>query len=254
MYERVKILLLSCGLLLFAGSAAIADNIRVFAAASLKDALEDIAQIYDADQSNIVFSFGSSAAMARQVSLGAPADIIISANRQWMNKLEQSGHINGSSQTLLLGNSLVVVSSGTDSAIDDWTALDQVFSGGRIAVAQVDAVPAGIYAKEALSSLGVWDTIETQLVQADNVRSALAFAATGAVPYAVVYQSDAIADARVNILGVFPEETHSPIQYPAALVTGRERPETEKFLAFLTNPEARAVFHDHGFQTNVMAR
>ena len=221
-------------------------DVTVFAASSLKGALDEVAAAFPEDHT-VRVSYGSSAMMARQIMLGAPADIFISANDLWMDELETMGLLVADSRSELLGNSLVLVSSSEMALMDDWSALPARVGNSKIALAQVDAVPAGIYAKRALSALGLWETVAPRVVQADNVRAALAFAATGAVQYAVVYGTDAAADPRVNVLGTFLESADHPIRYPAALVTGRKTSEAAAFLAFLDSSIAATVFTAHGF-------
>ena len=238
-------LLLLCLSVAFAGGAWAAD-LNIFAAASLKGALDDVVAAFPGDDI-VRVSYGSSATMARQIMLGAPADVFISANELWMDNLETKGLLVPDSRSALLGNSLVFVSAIEKTPVEDWTALPARIGSSRIALAQVDAVPAGIYAKEALASLGIWEILAPQVVQADNVRAALAFAATGAVDYAVVYGSDAQSDPRVHVLGAFAETTHQPIRYPAALIAGRHTSQAEAFVEFLESPIVAAVFTAHGF-------
>ena len=241
-YLRLFLICLSAA---FAGGAWSAD-LNIFAAASLKGALDEVAAAFPGDDT-VRVSYGSSATMARQIMLGAPADIFISANELWMDDLESKGLLVPESRISLLGNSLVLVSAAEKGLVEDWASLPAQLGNSRIALAQVDAVPAGIYSKEALTTLGIWEAVAPQVVQADNVRAALAFAATGAVRYAVVYGSDAQADPRVQVLGTFAETTHQPIRYPAALIAGRQTSQAEAFLAFLKNSAAAAVFTTHGF-------
>ena len=237
--------ILAVGLALASVACAHAE-VSVFAAASLKGALEEVAEAFSA-HTDVRISFGSSATMARQISLGAPADLFISANEAWMDDLDRRGLIATKSRSALLGNNLVLVSAIDPAPVTDWSSLSARLDGQRLALAQVDAAPAGIYAKQALTALGVWEDVAPQVVQADNVRGALAFAATGAVKFAIVYRTDAQAEQRVHVLGQLPAATHDPIRYPVALIQGRENEQAKAFLDFLTSDAAASIFSAHGF-------
>ncbi|CUH77014.1 Molybdate-binding periplasmic protein precursor [Tritonibacter multivorans] len=241
----LKTLLMALSVCAFVPTRLMAE-VKVFAAASLKGVLEEVVDVY-ATATDIRISYGSSATMARQIGLGAPADLFISANQLWMDDLDRKGKLVSDSQTPLLGNGLVLVSGRDQVPIEEWASLPDRLLGNKLVLAQVNAVPAGIYAKEALQAVGVWDAVAQNIVQSDNVRSALSFAATGAVKYAVVYETDALAEQRVHVVGRFPEGSHSPIRYPAAMISGRNNAQAEDFLAFLKGPIAASVFVAHGF-------
>lgn len=226
----------------------------MFAAASLKTALDGIAAGWEAATGNeVVASYAGTPQLARQIEEGAPADVFLSASSDWMDDLEGKGLIVAESRRDLLGNTLVLVAHGEAVPVEigpdiDWAAL---LGDGRLAMAMVDSVPAGVYGKEALTALGAWAAIEPQVAQAENVRAALVLVAQGEAPYGIVYGSDAIADDgaenAVTVVGTFPAESHSPITYPAALVAGRDNPAAAAFLDHLSSPEARAVFEAQGF-------
>jgi molybdate transport system substrate-binding protein len=244
--------LLALGLLLPAGARA-SGKITVFAAASLKNALDETMAAYTARTGTIaVASYAASSALAKQIEAGAPADLFISADIPWMDYLDEQGLIDRASRTDLLSNALVLVApAGTPRAaleIGPGMDLSAALGDGRLAVGQVDSVPAGRYAKAALQTLGAWQAVETKLAQADNVRAALALVARGEAPLGIVYASDAASTAEVDVVGIFPPASHPPIIYPAALVASdAANPEAAGFLAFLQGAEAAAAFRKAGF-------
>lgn len=237
--------------MVFGASAAQAGPVTVFAAASLKDTLEEIAGGFaETTGGSAVFSFAGSSVLARQIDLGAPADIFISANAEWMDVLVASGKIRADSRVDLLENSLVLIASdpaaprvGMDEALD----LAGMLGGGRLAMGLLEAVPAGIYGKQALSHFGLWDSVAGQVAQSDNVRATLALVSSGEAPFGIVYTTDAMAEPRVAIVAHFPEDSHDPIRYPAALTTHGTAPEAAAFMNYLRSPEAAASFERHGF-------
>jgi molybdate transport system substrate-binding protein len=229
-----------------------ADEITVFAAASLKTALDRIGAGWQAGTGNsAVLSYGGSPALARQIMEGAPADVFISAAPEWMDAVEEAGLIVPDSRVELLGNRLVLIAhgaGGTPVTLDAGTDLHGLLAGGRLSMAMVDSVPAGRYGREALTSLGLWDSVKDSLAQSENVRAALQLVALGEAPLGIVYASDAIADAaEVSVIATFPEESHSPIIYPVAVIAAGGKPEAEMFVDYLTSPEARLVFEAQGF-------
>jgi len=225
-------------------------TITVFAAASLTDALTKIGQVYEAaGKGHVVFNFAASSLLARQIESSRGADLFVSADTDWMDYLDKGGLIAHATRVNLLGNRLVLIAS-RDSAVALAIAphfdLVAALGGGRLAVADPDTVPAGKYARAALISLGVWNAVAGRLVQAENVRVALAYVARGEAPLGIVYTTDAMAEPKVRIVGTFPDNTHPPIVYPAAL-TGDAKPAAAKFLAYLNGPEARTIFQKAGF-------
>lgn len=228
--------------------AALAD-VTVFAAASLKTALDEIAADWTAATgTSVALSYGGSPALARQIAEGAPADIFLSASKAWMDDLEERGLVRHDSRRDLLGNRLILVAPGKAAsvAIDAGLDLPALLDGGKLAMAMVDAVPAGQYGKEALTTLGLWAEIEPNVVQTENVRAALHLVALGEAPLGVVYASDAVAEPGVTMIGTFPEDSHTPITYPGAL-TLTAGDEAVAFLDHLSGPEAQAVFRANGF-------
>lgn len=225
-------------------------QITVFAAASTKTALDEAAAAYQSATARpVTISYAGSPALARQIQLGAPADVFLSANPGWMDVLQQEGLVEPASRLDLLANRLVLIAHGAGAEPLDLSAadLDELLGGGRLAMALVDAVPAGIYGKAALVALGHWPAVAPKVAQAANVRAALALVASGEAPMGVVYATDANADSRVSVIAVFPEESHPPIVYTAAAVAGGNTAEAKGFLDYLRSPAAREIFLRHGF-------
>ncbi len=226
-------------------------EITVFAAASLKDALDTIAADWQsATGVRVAISYGASSALAKQIEEGAPADLFISAAVNWMDVLNEGGLILAGTRRDLLGNTLVLVAHGAGLApvaIGPGFDLADLLGDGRLAMALVDSVPAGQYGKEALTTLGVWDSVEASVAQSENVRAALALVALGEAPYGIVYGSDAVAEDRVTVVGTFPESSHRPIIYPAAVVAVSGKAEAVAFLEALSGDAADAVFKAQGF-------
>ncbi|MGB8363022.1 MAG: molybdate ABC transporter substrate-binding protein [Rhizomicrobium sp.] len=235
--------------------AAAADKITVFAAASLTDALGELDAAYTAHTHvPVVASFASSSTLARQIEAGAPAQVFISADTKWMDYLTQKGLIEPESRINVLGNSLALIAPADQPvgplAINrtlDWHRL--LGTDGRLSVGDPSHVPAGIYAKEALTSLGVWSALEPRLARAEDVRGALALVERGEAPLGIVYVTDARISAKVKIVGVFPAASHAPIVYPFAIVKGAGSPAVEAYFRFLNGPQARSVYHRYGFAT-----
>lgn len=237
------------GLALVAGAAA-ADEVTVFAAASMTNAMAEIEQRFEAATGHdLVVSLAGSSVLARQIQQGAPADIFISANPGWMDALEKDGLIEEGQRYDLLNNSIVLIAHGEADPVQIGPGLDLagLLGEGRLAMALVDAVPAGIYGKAALESLDLWDGVQTQVAQSDNVRAALALVATGEAPYGIVYSTDAAAEDKVTVIGTFPADTHPPIVYPVADLANRDTPAEAEFLDYLRGPEAREAFERQGF-------
>ena len=246
----------SLGATLFASllsTAAPADEaVTIFAAASTTNAVNEIAALYEAEGLGAVRPvFAASSTLARQIANGAPADLFLSANTAWMEHLEQQGLVEEASRTDLLGNALVLVVPA-DSALPDGDLtgipLQALLGDGHLAIGDPDHVPAGIYAVEALGSLGLWPKLSRKAVRAANVRAALAFVESGAAAAGIVYASDAAISRKVRRVATFPADSHAPIVYPLAAVVGRDRPAVARFRDFLRGPQAAAIFARHGFQ------
>ncbi|GAB5375011.1 MAG: molybdate ABC transporter substrate-binding protein [Acuticoccus sp.] len=227
---------------------ASAANTLVFAAASLKTALDDVIDAFaEASGHTVVASYAGSSSLARQILAGAPADLFISANTQWMDAVEEAGLVVPQSRRDLLGNRLVLVAPGEAAPVTLDAAFVARLGADRLAMAFVDAVPAGIYGKAALTALGLWPQVAARVAEADNVRAALALVARGEAPFGIVYATDAAAEPRVSIAASFPEESHPSIVYPAALLG--DGAVAAEFLAFLESDTARALFERQGFAT-----
>ena len=240
---------LSAACTLAAGAAAAAP-VTVFAAASLANALPAIGKAYKARTGHdVVFSFAASSVVAKQIDASGGADIFVSADESWMDFLEKRGRIVPASRENLLGNHLVLIAPKTSHIavrITPHFDLLKALDGGRLAVADTKTVPAGRYAREALTKLGVWNQVAAHLASAENVRVALAYVARDQSPLGVVYKTDALIEPAVRIVATFPDSSHKPIVYPAALVKGA-RAGAAKLLAFLKTAPARAIFEKAGF-------
>jgi molybdate transport system substrate-binding protein len=223
----------------------------VFAAASLTEALDALDTAFTAKTHiPVKTSYAASSVLAKQIEAGAPADVFFSADHEWMDYLEQRQLLGTGTRRDLLGNSLVLIApadSGVQLTIAPGFALVQALGAGRLACADPDSVPAGRYARAALTKLGVWDSVQSHLARAENVRAALAYVARDEAPLGIVYLTDAQAEKRVRVVGVFPEDTHPPILYPAAAMA-HAQPHAQQYLEFLSGPAARAIFQRYGFR------
>lgn len=229
-------------------------KITVFAAASLTNAMQDIAAQYKKEKNvDVVSSFASSSTLARQIEAGAPADLFISADQKWMDYAVDKKAIDTGSRQTLLGNSLVVVAPQASEqkafTIDNKTPWMQLLNGGRLAVGDPDHVPAGIYAKEALQKLGAWDTLAAKLAPAEDVRGALALVERNEAPLGIVYGSDAVASKGVKVVSTFPEDSHKKVEYPVAIVDGHKNATVSAFYDYLKGPQASDIFKRYGFTT-----
>ena len=232
-------------------SGAWAEQVTVFAAASVKTAMDEITARFTEETGETArVSFAGSSALARQIQAGAPADVFISANPGWMDTLEADGLIDETTRTDLLGNSLVLIAHDPEASPVEITSdlpLADMLGEDHLAMALVEAVPAGVYGKAALGALGLWDAVAPKVAQADNVRAALALVATGEAPLGIVYATDAHAEPSVTVLGTFPEDSHAPITYPVARIRDSDSAVADAFLAYLQGPVARAAFERQGF-------
>jgi molybdate transport system substrate-binding protein len=223
----------------------------VFAAASLKTALDAVARDWQAKTgSKPVVAYAATSALARQIEQGAQADIFISADQAWMDDLAERDLIDPKSRFNLLGNRLALVApkgSQITATAEPGFPLAALLGEGRLAIAGVDAVPAGKYGKAALKSLGVWDAVKGKLAQAENVRAALRLVSRGETPLGIVYASDAASDPAVRVVSLFPPDSHPPIVYPAARLKGAESAVSEQFFRDLRSAEATARFEEYGF-------
>ena len=241
---------------LLAGAAAASpalaqERLTVFAAASLRNALEEIDRTFGARSgAKVIASFAASSTLARQIEQGAPADVFVSADLEWMDYLERRGLIDVATRRSLLSNSLVLIAPAGGSAtlrVAPGFALAAALGDGRLAIGDPRHVPAGKYAKAALEKLGVWDSVASRTAPTQNVRAALALVARGEAPLGIVYASDAVAEAGVRIVDRFPEGSHPAIVYPVAVTRDVRSAVTRSYLDFLQGPEASAIFERNGF-------
>lgn len=240
------------GLLLgFGSTLALADSkITVFVAASVTNAMNDIAKQYEAEKAvKVQSSFGASSALAKQIENGAPADIFIAADSKWMNYLQDKKRIDASSRVNLLGNHLVLIAPKgkafkvkTDKTFNFANAFY-----GKLCTGETESVPVGIYAKQSLKALDWWDSVKTRIVGTQDVRAALVFVERGECDVGIVYETDAKVSTKVETLAMLPDESHEPIVYPLALINGA-KPEAKAFLAYLKSEKAKAIFAKYGFE------
>jgi molybdate transport system substrate-binding protein len=234
-----------------AAPAARAADVLVFAASSTADALAEVNRNYaDTGGTRIAVSAASSGMLARQIDNGAPADLFLSANTDWIEYLAARGQLAAKLRQPLLRNRLALVAPAASHAqleIRPGMALVAALGGGRLAISDPRYVPAGRYAKSALVSLGVWEGVARRTAIGRSVRETLVLVGRGEVPLGIVYATDAAASDKVRIVGIFPPETHPPIVYWAAVVAGRTRPEVTAYFRHLASAAAGAVFRRHGF-------
>lgn len=236
-----------------ASAAAQSSGPTVFAAASLKNALDEIDAAWTARTGKTVtVSYAASSALVKQIEAGAPADIFISADIPWMTHAEAKGLIRPGSRVDLLGNSLVLIAPAAAAAAETivltpGVALAAKIGDGKIATGDIATVPVGKYAKAALEKLGIWADIEPKIAGTESVRAALALVARGEAKYGIVYATDAKVEPKVAVVGTFPADSHPPIVYPAAITRDSTSPDAVALLDFLAGPEAAKIFEAHGF-------
>jgi molybdate transport system substrate-binding protein len=233
-------------------SAARAEDILVFAAASLKNALDDIAvKFAQTGGDRAVISYAASSALAKQIESGAPADIFISADQDWMDYVQARNLIKSATRANLAGNDLVLIAPAASSAslkiAPGFPLAAQLGDSGRLAMGDPDHVPAGKYGKAALDSLGVWRAVEKKIARAENVRAALLLVARGEAPFGIVYRTDAMAEKAVRVVDAFLPATHPPIVYPMAQLAASAKPAAARFLNYLKTPAARSSLEAQGF-------
>ncbi|ESY75966.1 molybdate ABC transporter substrate-binding protein [Mesorhizobium sp. M0051] len=227
------------------------DKVMVFAAASLKDALDAVNRACEADVGEAAtVSYAASSALAKQIESGAPADVFISADLDWMKYLSDKKLTKPDTEVKLLGNEIVLVApkgSAVETKIEKGFDLAKLIGDGRLAMGDVKAVPAGKYGKAALESLGVWSSVEGKVAQAENVRAALKLVSTGEAALGIVYATDAHAEKGVKVVGTFPGDSHPPIIYPVAQIADSKDKDAPAFLKCLQSPKAGRLFKDQGF-------
>ncbi len=231
--------------------SATAADVTVFAAASLKEALDEQAKQFESGTgSKVIVAYGASNALAKQIEAGAPADIFISADLDWMDYVDQRRLLAPNSRFNLLRNALVLIapaSSNSTLKIGPNFGLAAALGKEKLAMANSDSVPAGKYGKNALESMRVWASVEKQTARAENVRAALALVSRGEAPFGIVYRTDAMADRGVKVVDTFPTDSHAPIVYPAAILAASKSTAARPFLAYVRSAPARAVWAKYGF-------
>ena len=226
-------------------------DVVILAAASLKNALDEASAAWSKETGKATkISYAASPALAKQIEAGIPADLFISADISWVDYVAERKLIKPASRFDFLGNEIVLI-AGKESKIDLTIAKDfplrAALGDGRLAMANIDAVPAGKYGKASLESLGVWASVADRVAQAENVRMALTLVSRGEAPLGIVYRTDAVADPNVRIVGAFPTTSHPPIIYPVALLATSTNPDAEAFVAYLKSPAVRPFFEKQGF-------
>jgi molybdate transport system substrate-binding protein len=228
------------------------NDLVIFAAASLKNALDAVNVEWQKETGKkAVISYAASSALAKQIEQGAPAQMFISADLDWMDYLAGKNLIKPETRSNLLGNRIVLIAPKDKAQpVDIKVGFDlaKILSGGRLSMANVDSVPAGKYGKAALEKLGVWLAVEKNVAGAENVRAALLLVSKGEAPYGIVYKTDAAADKGVAIVGTFPEDSHPPIVYPIALTAESSNPDAAAYLEFIKSAKAAALFEAQGFK------
>lgn len=239
-------------------ASAQAKDVLVFAAASLKNALDEAGAAWMRETGKrVVMSYAASNSLAKQIESGAPADLFFSADLDWMDYAATKGLIKTESRVSLLGNSLVLIApKGSAVQVELKAGLDlaSVLGSNRLAMGHVDAVPAGKYGKAALEHLGAWAGVKDRVAQTENVRAALLLVSRGEAPLGIVYKTDAASDPNVTIVATFPEGSHPPIVYPVALTKDSSNPDAAQFLAFLRSDKAKPFFEKQGFTVLSKAR
>jgi molybdate transport system substrate-binding protein len=232
--------------------AAAQETLTIYAAASMRNALDDVnAAFTKATGVKVTTSYEASSTLAKQIEQGAPGDVFISADLRWMDYASEHKLIQPDTRVNLLGNKVVLIAP-KDSKLDHVTIgqgfdIAKLAGDGRIAVADVKAVPAGLYAKAALEKLGAWQAAEPKLAMAENVRATLAFVARGETPIGIVYETDAKVEPKVKIVGVFPDGSHPAVTYPVAATATSKKAATPRYLAFLRTKDTKAIFEKYGF-------
>jgi molybdate transport system substrate-binding protein len=224
----------------------------VLAAASMQEAMNDAADAWTrAGHARPVLAFAASSALARQIEAGAPADLFVSADAEWMDELQRRNLLASGSRAIVARGRLVVVAPPGTASLNGkrGASLARVLAAGPLAMADPASVPAGRYGQQALTRMGAWDAVAPHVVRAENVRAALALVERGAAPYGIVYATDARASTRVRVVGVFPPNSHAPIVYPLARLARSRNPSAESFRRYLLSSTGQAILARRGFLT-----
>ncbi|WP_425667132.1 molybdate ABC transporter substrate-binding protein [Vibrio tubiashii] len=232
-----------------ASFSAHSESLRIYAASSMTNVVNDLVEQYEeSNDTSVTTVFGGSASLARQLAQGAPADIYISANHKWMEYLVEQSIVNGDGVTNIAANSLVAIAPKghlLNLDVDSEESWISALEGYRLAIGQTNAVPAGMYAKQALVNLGVWDEVKTHLAPTNNVRIALTLVERGESPLGIVYKTDALLSDKVEVVATLPSSSHANIVYPMASLN--EKIETQRFVKFIHSEQAQRVFKQYGF-------
>ncbi len=227
-------------------------TITVFAAASLKESLDSAASEWTKESGQkIVVSYAASSDLAKQIEQGAPADVFVSADKEWMDYLQRRHLIDSATRFDLIGNRLVLIAPATSALQSlplERAPLLKALGDGRLSMAETAGVPAGRYGKQSLLKLGLWSAVSGKLAESGNVRAAMLFVSRGDAPLGIVYATDAQAESKIRIVATFPDDSHDPIIYPVARVNSTNPALTKGFLAFLRSPKAAAIFKHAGFR------
>lgn len=249
--KKILTFLVSLSLLIPAVSFA-ADKVTVFAAASTTNMINEVLSIYNGKGGNAVGSYASSGALVKQILSGAPAGIFISANQEWMDKLEKEGAVAGGTRQNLVGNKLVLITNKQNSSLSvDFSKkvnFASILKKEKLVIGAPESVPAGQYAKQAFTKMGYWDGLQKYIVTAANVRDALSFVSRGEALLGVVFGTDAAADKNVVVTAEFPSNTHDEISYPIAIVRDNNNKDVKKLYDFLVSDEAKRVYVKYGFK------
>lgn len=248
----LSVLLLSWGFPVTSSMSADEEALIIFSAGSTTNAVTDICRLFNETTGiRALPSFASSSTLARQIAGGAPAQVYLSANQKWMDYLEKENMILPETRINLLSNRIVLIvptgSTLAKVAIDKGLDLAGLLGDGHLAMGDPDHVPSGIYGKKAMTFLGLWESVKGRIVRCKDVRAALALTSRAEVPLGQVYATDAAITDKVRVVGIFPQDSHPDIIYPAAIVTGQNSPEARAFMTFLQSNKAEAVFKSYGF-------
>ncbi|ADT88594.1 MULTISPECIES: molybdate ABC transporter substrate-binding protein [Vibrio] len=254
MNNKMKKIAVLLGAVLASTSVWAKDTVNIYAASSMTNAVDDLITAYEADHDvDVVPVYGGSSSLARQIERGAPADVFLSANETWVSHLIKNNIVSRDNVTLLAGNQLVLIKPSASEQqpfdVANKQAWLNVLKDSRMAVGNTDAVPVGMYSKEALTHLGVWDTLQPKLAQTNNVRLALALVERGEAPLGMVYKTDAALTDNVAILSTFDPALHSAIHYPLVQITDKDA--SRAFVDFLKSDKAKAVMEHYGFRTDM---
>lgn len=246
LFLLVVFILITTSSVLFA-----ADKVSIYAAASTTNMIDEVIALYNKKGGNAVSTYGASGALVKQIEQGAPAGIFISANQEWMDKLEKEKILLDNSRKNLVGNKLVLVTNVKNNIKVDFNKkvdFSSILKNDKLVIGAPESVPAGQYAKQAFTKLGYWDSLQKNIAAASNVRDALSFVSRGEALLGVVFGTDAIADKNVKVVAEFPAESHDDISYPIAIIKDNNNKEVEKLYDFLISDEAKKIYVKYGFK------